>query len=144
MCLQWRNTMMRVCSANDLFSRRIRFNYSQHTDLNKNLKIKWRLISKSNTTDSNKQFKENTQTQFNECDQMMLKIHFTVTVFHLNNSDCLFLIQTLLKYQFLLLDTNIWITHLMFLMSLNTDNKNESVTNNTDSDQRNMSDVFDQ
>ncbi len=32
----------------------------------------------------------------------------------------------------------------MFLMSLNTDNKNESVTNDTDSDQRNISDVFDQ
>ncbi len=75
---------------------------------------------------------------------MMLKIHFTVTVFHLNKSDCLFLIQALLKYQFLLMDTNILITHLMFLMSLNTDNKNESVTNDTDSDQRNMSDVFDQ
>ncbi len=30
------------------------------------------------------------------------------------------------------------------MMSLNTDNKNESVTNDTDSDQRNISDVFDQ
>lgn len=88
---QWRNTMMRVGSNNDVFTRRTCFNYSPHTtEMLLYPKIwKWQIINKSNTTDSKKYFKTKThsKSQSNEHDQMMLKIlsfiHRRFTAFNL-------------------------------------------------------------
>lgn len=127
---QWRNTMMRLCSANDVFARRTCFSYSHHRDFNISYKIS---------------IHTHNEIQFNEHDQMILKIEFHTLDFL--QFQCLISTALIDRFFFILFQnisfswwTQMFESHIqcLYLMPLNIDNKNECVTNNTDWSEENI------